>query len=119
MIAEINRSSGATRVFDGNAGKTLGYFEIANNILDGKRQWSSACYKLGSNVTVQCSTQVSRLIIIDQKVQGVEVLTGIGGDKTIICVKDEVILCSGVQGSAKILLLRYVAPISSYSFIDK
>jgi choline dehydrogenase-like flavoprotein len=106
MVAKINESIGATRVSDGNAGKTLGYFEIANNTFEGKRQWSSACYGLGTNVTVQCSTVVARLVVIDQKVEGVELLTGAGSDRTIICAKDEVILCSGVQGSAKILLLR-------------
>jgi choline dehydrogenase-like flavoprotein len=110
MVADVNKSIGATRISDGNAGKIVGYFEIANNIYEGKRKWSSACYMLGSNVAVKCSTQVSRLIIVDQRVQGVELLTGAGNDKFIIWAKDEVMLCSGVQGSAKTLLLRYALP---------
>jgi hypothetical protein len=66
-------------------------------------------------VTTWTKTVAERLIFGGKKVTGVEVMRE-AGEKVKVFAGKEVLVCSGVQGSAKLLLLRY--PItSSYSGI--
>jgi hypothetical protein len=57
-------------------------------------------------VTTWTKTVAERLLFEGKKVTGVEVTREVG-EKVEVFTKREVLVCSGVQGSAKLLLLRY------------
>jgi len=83
----------------------LGYSESAASTYDGIRQWAASCYKFGPNVTLWSTTIASKLAINQSRVTGVEYVKP-GGIQGIVTATKEVLLCSGAQGSPKLLLLR-------------
>lgn len=99
-IARIPRND------DMNSGRTIGYSEFSSNTFKGERQYGPICYEKGINVTVWTENTATRLIIEEGKVKGLELINNTHGPRKVLARK-EVISCSGVQGSTKLLLLRY------------
>jgi choline dehydrogenase-like flavoprotein len=89
-----------------NSGKTIGYSEFASNTFKSERQYGPVCYAKGINVTVWTEMIATRLIIEGMKIIGVELMDNAHSARTALARK-EVISSSGVQGSTKLLLLRY------------
>ncbi|KUJ17157.1 alcohol oxidase [Mollisia scopiformis] len=108
MIAQSYQSTGVKWIPDGNAGDPLGYCEGAHNTYDGKRYYASNCYKLGENVTTYNKVLAEHLIFEGNKVVGVQLSRD--SERLIVKAKKEVLVCSGVQGSAKLLLLSGIGP---------
>lgn len=115
MIFEAYESAGVKWIPDCATGDILGYCEVTQNTYDGKRSYAANSYQLGSNVTTWTGTLAEKLIfeptgLGEVEIQGVEIsrTTSSGlNESMIVCARKEVLVCSGVQGSAKLLLLRY------------
>jgi choline dehydrogenase len=106
MVADIYETASIPRILDVNKGQTIGYSELASNTFNGKRQWAATAYVPGPNVTLWASTHTSKIIFHGDQAVGVELLENTHGATRIMANK-EVIVCSGAQGSAQLLLLRY------------
>jgi choline dehydrogenase-like flavoprotein len=109
MVFQAYESAGVNWLPDCGTGEILGYCECTQNTYDGKRHYAANCYRLGTNVTTWTRTVAEKLIWEGKKVIGVVVIqtgTNGDGDKIEVFARKEVLVCSGVQGSAKLLLLR-------------
>lgn len=106
MVADIYAAANVARILDGNKGQTIGFSELASNTFNGERQLGATSYPRGPNVMLWDSTQTVKILFQGTKAVGVEVLGNDHGPLRAMANK-EVIVCSGVQGSAKLLLLRY------------
>lgn len=109
MLFQAYESAGVEWLPDCGTGEILGYCECTQNTYDGKRHYAANCYKLGPNVTTWTTTVAQKLIFEGKKATGVEVTqsgTNIAVDNLKVFARKEVLVCSGVQGSAKLLLLR-------------
>lgn len=115
-ISQAYESIGVPKITDHNSGNVLGYAEVQMNTYDGKRYWSTNSYKFGNNVTTWIETTAEKLIFEGKKATAVQVSRN-KADKTpervTVTARKEILLTSGVQGSAKLLLLRYV---TTYKF---
>ena len=105
MVFQAYESAGVKWLPDCSTGEILGYCGGMQNTYDGKRYYAANCYKLGSNVTTWTKTLAEKLIFEGKRVTGVET-TWQSGEKVKVFARKEVLVCSGVQGSAKLLLLR-------------
>lgn len=82
------------------------------NTHDGKRTWASK-YKFEKNATTWTETIAEKLIFEGKRVvsvQGFRTSAGRSQERVSVTVRKEILLTSGVQGSAKLLLLRQVLP---------
>jgi hypothetical protein len=89
----------------------LGFAELAANTYDGKRYWSSNSYEAGTNVTTWVQIVAEKIIFEGKRATGVQVSHSTGSktpDRVTVFARKEILVTSGVQGSAKLLLLRYV-----------
>lgn len=116
-MSQAYESLGTKRLPDLNSGDILGYCEGQYCTYHGKRQFASKCYPRGQNVTTWVETLVEKLLFVGNRAVGVQVIRS-GEDGTsesaTVTARKEVIVSSGVQGSAKLLLLRSV---SSHSLV--
>jgi choline dehydrogenase-like flavoprotein len=90
----------------------LGYAEIQTNTYDGKRYWSSNNYKFEKNVTTWTATIAEKLIIEEKRATAVQASRNQPDgtpERVAVVARKEILVASGVQGSAKLLLLRYAA----------
>jgi choline dehydrogenase-like flavoprotein len=111
MVFQAYKSAGVEWLPDCGTGDILGYCESTHNTYDGKRYYAANCYELGPNVTIWTRTIAEKLIYEENKVTGVKVYRlGVdeSGEKLKLkaFARKEVLICGGVQGSAKLLLLR-------------
>lgn len=116
MVAKSYEFSGVKWIPDGNAGDPIGYCEGAQNTYDGKRYYAANCYKLGQNVTTWNYVLAEKLVPEDKKVVGVKLSRKKESgemEKVVVKAREEVLVCSGVQGSPKLLLLRYILLLKS------
>jgi choline dehydrogenase-like flavoprotein len=112
VIAQAYESVGVYWIPDANAGEVLGYCEDAQNTYDGKRHYAASSYKLGENVTIWHDTLVEKVIFQGKKAVGVQVSRYLSCgklEKVSVTTRIEILVCGGVQGSAKLLLLRHVS----------
>jgi len=112
MLFQAYESAGVKWLPDCGTGEILGYCEMTQNTYDGKRQYAVNCYKLGPNVTTWTKTLAEKLIFYGSKVIGVEVtrmVKSVTAESVKVIARKEVLICSGVQGSSKLLLLRYIS----------
>ncbi|KAE8452657.1 hypothetical protein EG329_013916 [Mollisiaceae sp. DMI_Dod_QoI] len=113
MIAQSYESAGVNWLAESNAGDPLGYSEGTFSTYDGKRQYAANSYKLGPNVTTFNHALAEKLVFEGNKVLGVQLsqkaVNG-GLERFIVKANQEVLVCSGVQGSAKLLLLSGIGP---------
>jgi hypothetical protein len=112
MIAQAYESVGVPWIPDANAGEVLGYCEDAQNTYDGTRHYAANSYKFGENVTVWHDTLVENIGFQDKKAVGVQISRYISCgnlEKVNITARIKILVCVGVQGSAKLLLLRQVS----------
>jgi choline dehydrogenase-like flavoprotein len=97
------------RILDHNSGAVLGFAELAANNYEGKRYWSSNCYKFGNNVTTWVHTLAAKILFDGKRATSVQLIRKAGAGmsaRVTVTARKEIILSSGVQGSAKLLLLR-------------
>lgn len=109
MVKAAYESTGVGWIPYINTGDPIGYSEGAQNTYNGFRQYSAKCYLFGDNVTAWNHAITEKLLVARKNVTGVRVLRNSGDRETVDCglmAKKEVIVSSGVQGSAKLLLLR-------------
>jgi choline dehydrogenase-like flavoprotein len=100
-----------TQIPDHNSGNVLGFAELAANTYDGKRYWSSNSYKVGANVTTWVQSIAEKIIFKDKRATAVQVSHSTDSktpERVTVSARKEILVTSGVQGSAKLLLLRYV-----------
>jgi choline dehydrogenase-like flavoprotein len=111
MVESIYQTAGLPRIPDGdiNGGRTIGYTEGTSSTFNGERQWSASGYALGPNVTLWSTTTVEKLLFEGNKAVGVALLPNADGGEHVMANK-EVIVCSGAQGSPKLLLLSGIGP---------
>jgi choline dehydrogenase-like flavoprotein len=110
MVFQAYEAAGVKWLPDCGTGDILGYCESTQNTYNGKRHYAANCYKLEPNVTIWTKTLAKNLIVEGKKVIGVEVtrMGQSGAAKSVqVLAGKEVLVCSGVQGSPKLLLLRY------------
>ena len=98
-------SQGVSRADDINSGHHLGYSEHSTSSYDGVRYWAGGNYPIGTNVTVEYDTRVTKVLFEGKQAKGVEFATS-SGEKAQISANVEVIVSSGSLGSPKLLLLR-------------
>jgi choline dehydrogenase-like flavoprotein len=113
MVEDIYQSAGLPRIPGGdiNGGHTIGFAESTSSTFNGERQWSASGYALGPNVTLWSKTVVQKLFFEGNKAVGVALIPNADGGKHVMA-KKEVIICSGAQGSPKLLLLSGIGPQS-------
>lgn len=107
MVFQAYESAGVKWLPDCGTGEIRGYCECTQNTYDGKRYYAANSYGLGENVTVWTRCVAEKLVFEGMRVVGVEALRMPCGERARVIASREVIVCSGVQGSAKLLLLRY------------
>ncbi|CZR66971.1 related to choline dehydrogenase and related flavoproteins [Phialocephala subalpina] len=115
MVSQCYDSAGVKWIPDGNAGDPIGYCEGAHNTYDGKRNYAANCYKLGENVTTYHHALAESLVFEGKKVIGVQFCRKdhLGEfERFVVNARKEVLVCSGVQGSAKLLLLSGIGPLA-------
>jgi hypothetical protein len=120
MIAQAYESVGVPWIPDANAGAVLGYCEDAQNTYNGKRHYAADSYKLGENVNVWHDTLVEKVIFQGKKAVGVQISRYLSCgklEKVNVAARIEILVCGGVQGSAKLLLLRHVSIGSIFLYL--
>jgi len=94
---------------DKNSSSLLGVGPVPCNIVDGVRVNTAAAYlqpnRDRKNLSILTNTRVQRVIIEQGRAVGVQVLQE---GKSRIIRSQQVVLCAGAQGSAKLLLLSGV-----------
>jgi choline dehydrogenase len=87
-----------------------GYYQ--KNILDGKRHSAAAAFLVPAlgrpNLTVRSGVVAARLLVEGTRIVGVEYLRD--GQRETVRAAREVILCGGVIGSPKLLMLSGIGP---------
>lgn len=89
----------------------MGFAELAANTYDGKRYWSSNSYEVGANITTWVEAVAEKIIFAGKRATAVQISHSSGNkmpDRVTVFAQKEILVTSGVQGSAKLLLLRYV-----------
>ncbi|KAF2835157.1 GMC oxidoreductase [Patellaria atrata CBS 101060] len=109
FVTQVYRSIGVSFNPDVNSGVTLGYSEHTCSTYKGQRQWAASCYPNSDNLTVLCDTHVSKVVFDGVRTTGIELRTSRGA-KMLLKARQEVILCSGVYGSPKLLILSGIGP---------
>jgi len=104
---ESGKYVGLPPMTDYNGAEQQGIGKFQFTIKNGKRHSSASAFLKPSltrkNLKVMTKAQVSQLIIKDQKVVGVEVMTAAGGES--LMVEKEVILSAGAINSPQIMML--------------
>jgi choline dehydrogenase-like flavoprotein len=107
MVAQAYESVGVKHNPDLNSGTVLGYSEAVQSTYDGKRQWAANSYKIQSNVTIWTDTVAEKIIFDNDRAVGIQCSPNTAlGSANKVTARKEILVCSGVQGSAKLLLLR-------------
>jgi hypothetical protein len=110
MITQAYEPAGVSWIPDANAGEVLGYCEDAQNTYDGKRHYAANFYKIGENVTIWYDALVENVIFQDKRAADVQVSRYHSCsklEKANVTIRIEILVCGGVQGSTKLLLLRH------------
>ena len=115
-IARAYESTGAPQILDHNSGSVLGFAEVAASTYEAKRYWSSNNYKMGGNVTTWVDTVAERIGFDGKRAISVQLVRNSEDGRlehATVTARKEILVTSGVQGSAKLFLLRYVLNIRS------
>ncbi|KAF8859446.1 hypothetical protein BDZ45DRAFT_356400 [Acephala macrosclerotiorum] len=106
MVSDCYESAGVKWIPNSNAGDPIEYCKGAQNTYQGKRNYAANCFKLGENVIIYNHVLTE---IEGNKVVGVKFSRKDPGrdfETFVTSARKEVLICSGVQGSAKLLLLK-------------
>ena len=122
MVSQAYESIGVKWNPDKDSGDMLGYCEASANTYDGKRQWAANNYQLQSNVTIWTDTLAEKIVFEGKRAVGVQISRAESGktpEVMTVMARKEILVCSGVQGSAKLLLLRYEPSFLNSYYVAK
>jgi choline dehydrogenase len=104
--------TGYPEIDDGNGSPTEGVSWLEYNVVNNKRQSAADAYlrpvMSRPNLTVVTAACVTRLIIDGSRCSGAQYYKG--GNTSVVHAERGVILCAGVIGSPKILMLSGIGP---------
>ncbi|KAG0649433.1 Dehydrogenase patE [Hyphodiscus hymeniophilus] len=112
-IARAYESIGVSKILDHNAGEVLGYTDVQMSTYKGKRYWSSS-YTFGDKVTTWTKSSAEKVLFEGKKATSVQILRRLAdgsSERVIVTARNEILVTSGVQGSAKLLLLSGIGPL--------